>query len=163
MTPTVLLLASLLALPALAGDEAERNPFADEHLSLAHLEDLGGIRIGEAYRHRDTKWVLAVDCNVSGSRKVTVKPTRRDHERGVRRVSSRIEGGRIYIWVLSAPPRQGPPDPECRGAFLGYPNAGRYEVWYVEPAGGEKLLGTAQVPDYEPWIPGRPPPASTGP
>ena len=161
MTRTVLLLASLLAASALAGDEAQRNPFADEHLSLARLEELGGIRIGEAYRHKDLKWVLAVDCNVSGARKVTVRPTRRDPDQGVRRVSSRIEEGRIYIWVLSAPPRQGEPDPECRGAFLGYPHAGRYEVWYLEPTGNEKLLGTAEVPEYDLRIRGRPPPASS--
>ena len=161
MMRAALLLASLLAASALAGDEAERNPFADEHLSLARLEELGGIRIGEAYRHKDTKWVLAVDCNVSGARKVTVKPRHRDHEQGVRRVSSRIEGGRIYIWVLSAPPREGDPDPECRGAFLGYPHAGRYEVWYLGPAGSEKLLGTADVPQYEVWLRGRPRPAGT--
>ena len=85
-----------------------------------------------------------------------VAPTRSAPAQGVRRVSAQVEPGRIDLWVLSAEPRQGEPDPECRGAFLGYPNPGRYQVFYREPEGEPRRIGDAVVPDYRLEVPGRP-------
>jgi hypothetical protein len=90
-----------------------------------------------------------VDCNVAGDRSITTTPTRAAPDQGVRRVSARLEEGRIYLWVLVAAPREDSVDPECRGAFLGYPPAGHYDVFYREPDASLHELGTADVPEYE--------------
>ena len=155
MRMTAALLALLLAAPAQGAPEQE-DAFADTHLSWRQLGDLGGLALGVPYRDRSEKWILAVDCNVAGARAVSQAPSRRAPDQGVRRVSAEIQGERIYIWVLSAEPRQGPPDPECRGAFLGYPHAGSYQVFYREPRGEQRPIGTALVPEYRLGIPGRP-------
>jgi hypothetical protein len=147
------IIALLPLLFAAKGDEAP-NPFEDTHLSLQELTLRGGLDIGEPYRDDTEKWVLAVDCNVAGAREVTVEPTRKSPELGVRRVSSKIDGNKIYIWVLAAPPRDGVPDPECKGAFLGYPKAGRYEVLYQQPTGRALPLGTTDIPLYKIHLPG---------
>lgn len=150
-------LSVLIGVLLLGAAPEEANPFADVHLSLADLDALGGLAIGEPYRDRAERWVLRVDCNVAGARHVTAKPTRTEPSQGVRRVSSAIDGDTITIWVLAALPRdESPVDPECRGAFLGYPKSGQYQVVYREPAGETRALGTAVVPDYTLTIPGLP-------
>ncbi len=151
-------LACLLA-PCLAGaqePDQEIDPFADTHLSWREITELGGLAVGEPYRDRTRKWILAVDCNVAGAREITAKPTRTDPAMAVRRVSSAIDGDRIYLRVLAAEPREGKPDPECRGAFLGYPHAGQYQIFYRDPTGEARPLGRAVVPEYPLEIPGRP-------
>ncbi len=152
MTSLPLLLALLLG-------AQNGGAFADTHLSWRDLQELGGLAIGTPFRHKDTKWVLAVDCNVAGERAVTGEPTLKRPGQTVRRVSSRLdpETDRIYIWVLAAEPRGGEPDPECKGAFLGYPPAGTYQVLYREPSEDSRPLGTVTIPQYEIWLRGRPP------
>ena len=151
----------LLMLTLLLGAQNGNGAFADAHLSWQELQELGGLAIGEPFRHKDTKWVLTVDCNVAGARAVTTEPTRQEPGQTVRRVSSQLdpETDRIYIWVLAAEPRgDTEPDPECRGAFLGYPPSGTYQVLYQGPKEGEaRPLGKVTVPEYEIWVRGRPP------
>ncbi len=54
MTSLPLLLALLLG-------AQNGGAFADTHLSWQDLQELGGLAIGEPFRHKDTKWVLTVD------------------------------------------------------------------------------------------------------
>ena len=163
-----LLLPLLLALAAPSARADEVEMFPDSHLSWSELAERGGLAIGEAYRDRTTRWILGVDCNVSGARAVTRAPALRDDEQGVRRVVSQVDApaSRITIYVLVATPREGLPDPECRGAFLGYPPAGRYEVHYLEPDGVSSVIGEAVVPEYRlrnPRVPASSAPAPSAP
>jgi hypothetical protein len=112
-----------------------------EPQSWSFVESVGGIAVDPPIRS-DHTWVLPVRSDVSGLRTITIKPTKVNSGIACQSIRAEIEGGSIYITVLTtvAGSRY---NAECPSASLGQVASGRYRVFYRGP--NEKPVQIGEV------------------
>lgn len=109
--------------------------------SFAFLEQRGGVRIAPIYR-KHNRWVLPVECNVSGIQATTQQPTVIHAGLAWSRNITRIDGDRILLTVVTATQGTQAPSAICGDAPLIRLYEERYEVFYLDPDGTTHPLGS---------------------
>jgi hypothetical protein len=99
----------------------------------AFMQSVGGMAVTSA-RGPDGRRHLAVECDVSGVREISVKPTAINSGIVAHEVRVRRSGAALYLIVRTAIPSPGRTS-ACDAVSLGVPPAGRYDVYYGNPPG----------------------------
>ena len=95
------------------------------------MQSVGGIAV-HPLRRANGKVSLPVECDVSGARAITTKPTALNSGLVVREVRASREGDAIYLVVRTSLPSGGQRS-SCPSVDLVDVPAGRYRVFYGNP------------------------------
>ncbi len=107
------------------------------------MQSVGGISIGDPFRE-DGMWYLPVLCDVSGTRKVTVGPTRMNSSLAAPDVRIQVKGSAVYVTVVTTMVSHNQSS-LCKPASLGNLPAGTYSVFYRDPDGTRHKLGKVSI------------------
>lgn len=110
------------------------------------VQSVGGIRVSHATRNESGAATLYLDCDVSGLKEITTKPTRVNS--GIVCIAPEVEiaGGVIYVEIRTALPSVSWKSAECPPVDLGKIPSGAYEVRYKGTSGDPHRMGTVMVP-----------------
>lgn len=101
--------------------------FAEEQ-NWKFVQSVGGISVGFPALASDG-WSLPIDCDISGLKKVTVKPTVLNSGIACKSVAANVEGHNIYLTVNTSIAGSGR-NAQCPPASLGHIPKGEYTVYY---------------------------------
>ena len=130
------ILLVLIPLTAFAGVLPERQTWA-------YMQSLGGISIGDPYRE-EGMWSLPISCDVSGSKKITVKPTLLNSALATAETEAAVEGNAIYVTIVTSMMSHNKGS-LCKPAALGGLPNGDYSVFYRDPDGTRHALGSLSI------------------
>lgn len=108
--------------------------FTQEARSWNFIQAVGGMKISAEDKQ------LFVDCNVSGTKTITVKPTLVNSGIGVRKVKVRRDGNKLMLTVVTSVIGKDV-GPVPKPVDLSSLPDGRYQVVYLDPKGKETALG----------------------
>lgn len=109
-----------------------------EKVDWKFVQSVGGLRVSL----KDSN--LVVECDVSGTKQVTVKPTMVNSAMGVRELKHKRDGNTIYLTVVTSVLEKGittSPQPVDLSAYA----AGEYSVQYLDPNGTKHSIGKITV------------------
>ncbi len=109
------------------------------------LESVGGISIDTPYRTSEGTIYLPVNCDVSGLREITKKPTVMNSAIVVDAVTAKVRKNEILISVDTGLAKR-EAKCTCEGVDLGNVPAGQYEVLYYGSDRQRHKIGTVLVP-----------------
>jgi hypothetical protein len=118
-------------------------PF-EQARSLAFLQARGGILVEQSFR-KNNRWWLAVECNVSGIKAITVTPTTIHSGLAWSKSIASIDGDRIYLQVFTAVQGTQAPSANCGPAALQRVEAQSYQVYYLDPDDSRHHLGQVEI------------------
>jgi hypothetical protein len=110
-----------------------------EQRSWTFIECVGGINVTLKNKRLD------VDCDVSGTRRITKKPTLVNSGIGVRKLRWTRAGSTIRLSVVTNVFEKGMSS-SCGGLDLAKVPSGSYSVEYLDPDGTTHSLGMITVP-----------------
>ena len=110
------------------------------------VQSVGGISVGTPHRDAAGNVTLPINCDVSGTRAITVQPTTINSGLVCERPRVRVQGQSVYITICSSIPSERYPSARCPDADLGPLAPGTYCVYYGEPPDVEHSLGIVEVP-----------------
>lgn len=128
ITSLIFFLTATFAFSGIAG------VFTKETQDWKFIQSVGGMRVSL----KDSS--LVVECDVSGVKQVTVKPTMVNSALGVRELKHKRDGNTIYLTLVTSLIEKGitrSPKPVDLSA---YP-AGEYSVQYLDQDGTKHALG----------------------
>lgn len=108
--------------------------FTQEKVDWKFVQSVGGMRVSLKESS------LVVECDVSGTRPVTVKPTLINSAMGVRDLKHKRDGDTLYLTLVTSVLEKGittSPKPVDLSAYA----AGEYSVQYLDPDGAKHLIG----------------------
>lgn len=120
------------------------SPDFEQPRELSYIEDRGGLRLTEPYK-KNNRWWLALECNVSGIKKITVTPKTIHSGLAWSKSVANVDENRIYLSIYTA--MQGPraPSAACGDAPLAHAPGGVYQVYYLDPDETTHSLGTVEL------------------
>lgn len=128
ITPLVFFLTAAFAFSGIAGF------FTKETRDWKFVQSVGGMRVSQ----KDSS--LVVECDVSGTRQVTVKPTMVNSGLAVREIRHKRDGNTIYLTLVTSIIEKGItslPKPVDLSSFP----AGEYSIQYLDQDGGKHAIG----------------------
>jgi len=121
----------LLLMPLIACAEEQNWQF---------VQSVGGLSVGIPYLDEySNSWFLPIQCNVSGTQKITVEPKALYSGIICKDVEAEIDGNSVYITLVTKPAGLFSGNASCPPAFLGHSShadgsssisAGKYVVYY---------------------------------
>jgi hypothetical protein len=114
-----------------------------EKMDWTFIQSIGGISVGVPLRTEDG-FYLPIDCDVSGLKQVTVKPTTINSALVCSKVYVSIKGNNIYITISTGLPG-GRENSQCSAVKIGYPESGDYAVFYKDPKGPTYEIGKIKI------------------
>jgi hypothetical protein len=118
----------------------------DWRASWEFVQSSGGLQIGSVESLGAEKWRIAIDCDVSGLKRVTRDPITFNSGVVVMRVAHKIEGRRIFISLILNSPSTDSASSMCPPLILTDTASGKYELFYradgIETPVGELILET---------------------
>ena len=109
------------------------------------VQSVGGIAIGKPARDGRGNITLPIHCNVSGTRRITTRPTGIHSALVCERPSVGVRGSMVFITVHTTVASDRNSDADCPAANLGRLKPGRYSVVYRDPDGSSHPLGVIEV------------------
>ena len=106
---------------------------AGEDQDWSFIQGVGGIAIHQPYRSKGNV-IIPVDCDVSGLRTITIKPTRVNSGIIVKGVKSVRRNSTIYLQVATTVARGDGTTAACPSAKLADIPPGKYDVVYGMPS-----------------------------
>jgi hypothetical protein len=128
IAPLILILSATFAFSDVAGF------LTKDRKDWDFVQSVGGMKVSL----KDT--ALVVECDVSGLRKVTVKPTTVNSALGVRELIHKREGNTIFLTLVTSVIGKGittSPEPVDLSE---YPD-GEYSIVYLDPDGRKHAVG----------------------
>lgn len=100
-----------------------------EQRDWAFIQSVGGLAVGEPQRLADGNYRLPINCDVSGLKQITIKPTTLNSALAVRETGCAVRGQTIQLWIKTCvmDARHSPAAPDM---VLKNVPAGRYQVQY---------------------------------
>jgi hypothetical protein len=113
------------------------------------MQSVGGIAVKRPYR-ANGKLYLPVECDVSGAKAITSKPSMINSGLVVHEVVAHRDGGSVFLSVRTALPSVGHTT-ACTPASLENLPGGRYSVFYGRPraSGGNASAATVKIGEFE--------------
>jgi hypothetical protein len=112
---------------------------SQEQRGWAFIESVGGMKVTLTSKKLD------VDCDVSGTRHITKKPTIVNSGIGVRKVKWSLAGSTIRLSVVTSVFEKGMSF-SCGSIDLSKVPSGTYSLEYLNPDGTAHPLGTIKLP-----------------
>ena len=128
ITPLILLLSTTFAFSDVAG------LLTKDRRDWKFVQSVGGMKVSM----KDT--TLVVDCDVSGTKKVTVKPTMVNSALGVRELKHKRDGNTISLTLVTSVIGKGISTSPKPIDLAAYPD-GEYSIEYLDPDGTKHGLG----------------------
>lgn len=128
ITAFLLLLTASIACGGIAGFLTQKA------VSWRFIQSVGGMKVSLVEN------ALHVDCDVSGLKEVTVKPTTVNSGIGVRELRHKQVGKTIQLSVVTSVIEKGMTT-SCKPLDLSSSAAGEYSVEYINPDGTTQPLG----------------------
>jgi hypothetical protein len=110
----------------------------------AFIQSVGGISIGQPVNTQDG-WYLPVNCDVSGLRTITTKPTQLNSALVCQRVLTSEDGDTLFISVQTSVVDGKLETPSCRAVNIGNLKRGRYSIKYKDPNGTSHEIGSIEL------------------
>jgi hypothetical protein len=137
LTAFMLIITACVACAGIAGF------LTQETRSWAFIQSVGGMKISLQGN------TLSVDCDVSGTRKVTVKPTMINSGLAVRKLAHKQFGKTIQLSLVTSVFEKGMSS-SCKPLDLSAYPAGEYSVEYRDPDGTTHALGKITLKKQNP-------------
>ena len=131
---TIILCSASSAFAALLGEERD----------WKFIQSVGGIAIGEPKLINDN-WQLPIECNVSGLKTITVKPSMLNSGLMWADTEVRLKDGEIHISIETALIGMGSKTDSCGPAELGVLKSGAYIIKYLSPDMSTNYLGEVNI------------------
>jgi hypothetical protein len=109
------------------------------------IQSVGGIAVGSPWRDDGGYVFLPIDCDVSGLRAITVKPTLINSALVCEAPRVRVRERSVFILICTSLP-SGRHDSQCPDGELGKLSPGTYDAFYGSPGDFEHPLGSIDVP-----------------
>lgn len=113
---------------------------SSDHCDWSFIETVGGLEIIGQDKNPN---YLRIDCDVSGTRKITHTPTIVNSALAIREVRKRIDGNIIQIYIVTSVITEGFSS-RAFGVNLGLIEKGKYEIQYLNPDNSTVTLGVIQ-------------------
>jgi len=113
-------------------------------MTYADIQARGGILPLSAERAVLGAAWLDLRCNISGTEAITVRPTELSGFDGISSMRVRRDSSRIYVRVYVGAWPGG--HANAQPVWLGWPDAGTYDVYYDDPEGDPVWVGSVEVP-----------------
>ena len=139
-TGVVLVLVAVCA----AAQSASFDERFDKPVSWEFMQNRGGIALEPAFREAG-HWFLPVRCNVSGIKAITTAPRILHAKLAWRQTRAVLEGGRIYVVIVTTKQSLEAPSAVCGLAKLDAAQPGDYEVIYRDPDGILHSMGEVSI------------------
>jgi hypothetical protein len=107
--------------------------FTSDHVSWSFMQSVGGISVGTPNYLESGKWHIPVDCDVSGFKTITVKPTMINSALVVRKIKTKVKADSIQVWVITSVVDKHNKSPSSSGATLKNITEGSYKIEYLNP------------------------------
>lgn len=150
ITALLLLLSTTVAFSDIVG------LLTKETRSWQFVQSVGGMKVSVKDTH------LAVDCDVSGLRKVTVEPTTIHSALGVDKLKHKRDGTTISLTLVTRVIGKGVSTSPKPIDLAAYPD-GEYAIEYLDPDGTKHALGKVTLQRKKNSIPGGGEQPATGP
>ena len=116
-------------------------PFT-EHRDWRFVQSVGGMAIGQPRRKSNSTYSLPVECNVSGTRAITVHPTALNSAFMCAGFDVRKNGSSVYLTLRTSLFGR---SSRCKAISLGRLTPGTYSVYYRDPDGTSHFLRTFPI------------------
>jgi hypothetical protein len=131
---TITLCSTSSAIAALLGEERD----------WEFIQSVGGIAIGTPTLINH-EWLLPIECNVSGLKTITVKPTMLNSGLVWADTEVRIKDSEIHISIETALTGMGGKSSSCGPAELGTLKSGKYIIKYLSPDMSTNYIGEVDI------------------
>lgn len=108
------------------------------------IQSVGGLAVGEPQKQADGTYRLPINCDVSGLKQVTIKPTIINSALAVREIAYAVRGQTIQLWIKTCviDSRHSPAAPDV--TLKNIP-PGRYQVHYRSRDGSVMNLREIEI------------------
>jgi hypothetical protein len=115
-----------------------------EQRDWAFIQSVGGLAVGESQKQADGTHRLPINCDVSGLKQVTIKPTLINSALAVRETCHAVRGQTIQLWIKTCviDSRHSPAAPDV---VLKNIPPGRYQVQYRNRDGSVMNLREIEI------------------
>jgi hypothetical protein len=117
----------------------------EEPISWEFIQSVGGLRVLDPQRQPDGTLLLPVECDVSGLRAVTVKPTAINSGIVVASTEAQVSANRIHLRVIVCAAGAEGASSRAPPARLEALAPGDYVVEYLSPDGALEELATIRI------------------
>ena len=138
---TTKILASIFLTAVLVGCKL----MSTEYRDWRFVESVGGMQMGQPIKAKNGKWQLPIDCDVSGIRAITTKPTQINSALICNGFKVRVSGTNIFVTLRTTISGYA----SRTNAELGNLSSGEYSVSYRDPDGSNYQLGVIRLVAHE--------------
>lgn len=143
---TKLILALLLVSLFTACTQSVVSALTRSSCDWQFIQSVGGIAVGPPQRDQRGHVMLPVRCDVSGTQRITRRPTHINSALVCETPVVRIRDGTIFLTIRTTVAGNPKLSSRCPTADLGALAPGRYSVIYRSPGGTNHPLGSIDIP-----------------
>lgn len=114
-------------------------------LSWNDILDHGGLKVGEPTRAANGVVRLPVDCDLSGTRTISVQPIEYNSALAVKKLHVKVNDHKVYLWIVATLKNNKYKSSSCTDVELGKLKKGEYEIYYETVPGPAKLVNRVWV------------------
>ena len=105
------------------------------HVNWKFIQSVGGMAVGEPREINKNEWFLPVECNIAGTREITIKPTAINSGLALKELKFKIKNHKIQLWVVTCSVTKKYNSGEATGVTFKNITAGQYQVEYLSSDG----------------------------
>ena len=118
--------------------------FTSDHRDWTFIQSVGGLFVGNPKHLESDNWYLPIDCDVSGIRTITIKPTTVNSALVVRKIKTKVKLNTVQIWVITSVADKQNISSSSTGVTLKGITEGSYKIEYLNPDGTTISIKTVE-------------------